>query len=80
MTYEEALDKMTNLAVTYSQIDADTCELLTIAKEAIEKQIPKKVIIWKFGGDGLPYPYCSVCGNPVIRSCYCDKCGQKLEF
>ena len=40
MTNEEALEKMSNLAVTYSQIDADTCELFTIAKEALEKQVP----------------------------------------
>ena len=79
MTYEEALDKVANLAVTYSQIDADTCKLFAIAKKAIEKQIRKKVI-WRFGGDGLPYPYCSACGKSVMRSDYCDNCGQKLEW
>lgn len=77
MTYEEALDKMTNLAVTYSQIDADTCELFTIAKEAIEKQIPKKPLLVPYEESRLRTFKCPNCGSYELRR-YCDDCGQKL--
>lgn len=52
------------------------------AIEALEKQIPKKVI-WKHfdsSGDPLPLPYCSTCGRSVMRSDYCDNCGQRLDW
>ena len=79
MTYEEAIQLLGESKKYWARIHP-IYKAHDVAIEALEKQIPKKVIIWKFGGDGLPYPYCSLCGNPVIRSGYCDKCGQKLEF
>ena len=75
MAYEEAL---LILLETIMPVDKEN-EALEKAIEALRKQIPKKVI-WRFGGDGLPYPYCSACGKSVMRSDYCDNCGQKLEF
>lgn len=81
MTYEEALDKMTNLAVTYSQIDADTCELLTIAKKAIEKQIPKKPLLVPDGKSKIHTFKCPTCGQAMYRvRLFCDDCGQALDW
>lgn len=90
MTNEEALDKMTNLAVTYSQIDADTCELFTIAKEALEKQIPRKPDA-KRHNICIVYR-CPVCGKLLTtyypgmhvfvcdRTKFCTDCGQEIDW
>ena len=81
MTYEEAIIIIRRLWC-FAHIDCPdekVREALDIAKEAIEKQIPKKVI-WRSGCDGLPLAYCSACGKSVMHSDYCDNCGQKLEF
>lgn len=74
MTYDKALDKMTNLTITYSQIDTNTCELFTIAKEAIEKQIPKKVDMTEFDIDEL-----NTDDRHLIHIC-CPICGRALRL
>ena len=45
-----------------------------MAIEALEKQIPKKVIV-----RGLGQRYCLVCGFGGANDLYCRKCGQKLD-
>lgn len=76
MTHEEAKEMLD------ADIEVARDEMaiaLLMAKQAIEKQIPKRVI-WKLSGDSLPLPYCSACGNLVIHSSYCDKCGQRIYW
>lgn len=75
MTNEEALKIIKSLRFD----DDDVAIALQYAIKALEKQIPKKVI-WKFGGDGLPYVHCGVCGKSILRSDYCDNCGQRLDW
>ena len=83
MTYEEAhgyIEDMQRILTQYRFIfSREIAEANGKAIEALEKQIPKKVI-WRSGGDGLPLAYCSACGKSVMYSDYCDNCGQKLEF
>lgn len=87
MLYKEALDKITNLAVTYSQIDADICELLTIAKKAIEKQISKKPVdicktikIKRNGEDTIIRNVCCPCCGGIVDGDYCYSCGQAIDW
>lgn len=47
---------------------------LKTAKEAIEKQLPKKPI--KYAKEVV----CPTCITPVGRSPYCDSCGQSLDW
>ena len=46
-----------------------------LAIEALEKQVPKKVVI---NEEGI---FCPECGIELIEgSLYCDFCGQRLEW
>ena len=64
----------------------DGIEAIQIAIQALEKQIPKKVVlrhIRKY--DGFDDGECPTCGNSVLRDgfsndVYCDNCGQKLDW
>lgn len=76
MTNEEAIE-MLDAAIEIASYKMAVA--LLVAKQAIEKQIPKKVV-WKPLGDGLSLPYCSTCGNIVIYSSYCDKCGKAIDW
>ena len=78
MTYEEA-EKVIYEMICLKLLTPKEDEALHIAYQAVKKQIPKK-IVWKPSGDGLPRPYCSVCGSLVIYSGYCDKCGQQIYW
>ena len=59
-------------------------EAFYMAIKALEKQIPKKVILNEYG-----CPYCASCGNVATTDTgdsfldywltYCNKCGQKLD-
>ena len=61
-------------------------EAKNMAIQALEKQIPKKVVlrhIRKY--DGFDDGECPTCGNSVLRDgfsndVYCDNCGQKLDW
>lgn len=44
-----------------------------MAIKALEKQIPKKIIV-----RGLRQRYCPVCGNGGADYMYCKDCGQRL--
>ena len=50
-------------------------EMLIVCKEALEKQIPKKL-----KDDG--WLYCPICGRDVLmdRFNYCPDCGQALDW
>ncbi len=75
MTYEDvkAIRKNPTAEV------CDLKELQRLINEAIEKQIPKKVIKSIIHG----YGHCPICGRIYWDKChvgnYCDQCGQRLE-
>ena len=86
MGIEEALDVINSLILQFVRVDQPTAvEGLTIAKEALEKQIPKKIVI-SDGNDCCPI--CNhVFGADFIRKKlhhwdvpFCQKCGQKLDW
>lgn len=77
MTYEEAIRVIESNRPTsgYTML----CEALDIAKEAIEKQIPKKPV--------EEATMCPNCGGNIINQAdndynfnYCHYCGQKLDW
>lgn len=56
-------------------------EALSLAIEALDKQIPKKPIFEReqtspFGVDDVPY--CPNCRCDLPEVSYCEKCGQRL--
>lgn len=94
MTEQEAVERLKCMRL-FMQIEDDKneCKFLEddyiandMAVKALEKQIPKKVIlrhIKKY--DGFDDGECPTCGNSVLRDgfsndVYCDECGQKLDW
>lgn len=49
------------------------------AKEALEKQIPKKAVDVKRFQTGLQGK-CPVCGGHLLRMKYCQGCGQRIDW
>lgn len=78
-----------NSQLEYGYIDLGTHDEneLKIIKEALEKQIPKKPIIWEYRHYFSPTPNddwgyeCPCCGNQEIDypEHHCD-CGQALDW
>lgn len=62
-----------------------TCEARMTAIDALEKQIPKKMVV-----NEIIFPYnlftsqkCANCGNPIVGNKiykYCPECGQRLKW
>ena len=84
MNYEEALKEIENALEklkNYVACEVDM-EALKVAKEALEKQIPKKINSDNgFGGR------CPVCGYYIVKSIfsskchkYCSECGQAIDW
>ena len=79
MTPQEAIDFIDNevqIDVRYcsiQQIDK-TIEVFTFAKEALEKQIPKKHVKTK------SEIVCPTCRTLVGSNPYCKYCGQALDW
>lgn len=77
MTYEEAIKVIESNRPTsgYTML----CEVLDIAKEAIEKQIPKKPYLDNDNGI-YEKEYCPACNRSLFpNDPYC-RCGQKLDW
>lgn len=84
MSYKEALKEIEyalEKLKTHVAWEVDM-EALKVAKEALEKRIPKKINSDNgFGGR------CPVCGYYIVKSIfsskghkYCPECGQKLDW
>lgn len=77
MTYEEAILIIENETphcgekLTFSE--EEICEAASIAKEAIEKQIPKKPEF------KARFHICPVCKAPTVLD-FCSRCGQALDW
>ena len=80
MTNQEAIQGLKNL---FSEHEltlpcTDSLEVLNMAIEALEKQIPKKTIT---SGNFFIVQRCPVCDEYVpVEANYCMKCGQKLDW
>ena len=76
MTAEKALELLNDVEFSgkYQGVQEHT-EMLIVCKEALEKQIPKKL-----KDDG--WLYCPICGRDVLmdRFDYCPDCGQALDW
>lgn len=57
-------------------------EALTVAVEALKKQIPKKPILDVIFPSGVEWYLCPVCNHNGIEKvgCYCHNCGQALDW
>ena len=87
MTYEEAIEYITERYVTMSMcLTLDECrkhnKAISMAIEALEKQIPKKPTRGKYG-----HTECACCGWVVESFCgdleqypFCLNCGQAIDW
>ena len=67
----------------WNQLDKCECESIDMAIEALEKQIPKKILRGTITRDTACY--CSVCKSyvcfeDVYKDDYCPKCGQRIDW
>lgn len=92
MTYEEAIKVLTDTRVMILKgSGTDLSKACSMAIEALEKQIPKKV---EYGIDGSwgtekEQPVCPVCDYFITQTyfigegkkvTYCDHCGQAIDW
>lgn len=87
MTYEEAIEYITERYVTMSMcLTLDECRkhnnAISMAIEALEKQMPKKPTRGKYG-----HTECACCGWIVESFCgdleqypFCPNCGQAIDW
>ena len=87
MTHEEAIEYITERYVTMSMcLTIDECrkhnKAISMAIEALEKQIPKKPTMGKYG-----HTECACCGWIVESFCgdleqypFCPNCGQAIDW
>ena len=87
MIYEEAIEYITERYVTMSMcLSLDECrkhnKAISMAIDALEKQIPKKPTRGKYG-----HSECACCGWIVESFCgdlekypFCPKCGQAIDW
>ena len=80
MTNDEAIEYIAKRYVTMSMcLTLDECrkhnKAISMAIEALEKQIPKKPY-WEYGGC-----HCKSCGLDVLSDEYfCPLCGQAIDW
>lgn len=81
MTNQEALKSIVEDGINLGAGDYVELEALILAKEALEKQIPKKpiivvndVIFYEFDGK------CPNCGRGLYEKEHHCKCGQSLDW
>ena len=85
MTYEEAIKNINALNAVCGQkdfYDAEFESALALAIDALEKQIPKKPAMGKYG-----HTECACCGWVVESFCgdleqypFCPNCGQAIDW
>lgn len=76
MTEKEALKIVANPHLKWKCHEVDSA--LTIVRNALEKQIPKEVVVvdYAFGETEYRCPSCSL----LVSSTYCEECGQKIDY
>lgn len=84
MTNEEAIQNLIQISKMYGhKWQQEACD---IAIEAIKKQIPKKIEIENIEYQ-FPKYWCPLCKKQQKatfknrrKGCYCERCGQKLDW
>lgn len=83
MTNEKAIGILHWLKPSYTNIENfDFTQAIEIAIEALEKQIPMKLLPPKMGIDGRIITPCGYCGEELPKKAfykYCPYCGQKIK-
>ena len=80
MTYEEAIKLLNSVSIYH--FDKYTTYAIDLAIEALDKQIPKKPTMGKYG-----HTECACCGWIVESFCgdleqypFCPNCGQAIDW
>lgn len=90
MTYKEALKSAEKRLFTMRAERAfckypptlmmETIDFLKTAKEALEKQIPRKPVENGYRDGELVCPYCGSELDDIYKPRFCDYCGQRLDW
>jgi hypothetical protein len=80
MTAQEAIDLLDTLdGMIEDNHNSDYDSAFKMAIEALEKQIPKKVVDMIHRPNGFYGKY-QVCGCSNARMQFCQRCGHKLDW
>ena len=84
MTPQEAIEILEVNAICSPQATKFK-KAVEVAKQALEKQIPKKPDVvgeeYIYEKDEWEKDYeCSNCGNPYVDDSFCSCCGQKIDW
>lgn len=83
MTNEKAISILRWLKPSYTNTENfDFTQAIEIAIEALEKQIPMKLLPPEMGIDGRIITPCGYCGEELPKKAfyeYCPYCGQKIK-
>lgn len=83
MTNEKAISILHWLKPSYTNIENfDFTQAIEIAIEALEKQMPMKLLPPEMGIDGRIITPCGYCGEELPKKAfyeYCPYCGQKIK-
>lgn len=83
MTNEKAISILRWLNPSYiNKENFDFTQAIEIAIEALEKQIPMKLLPPEMGIDGRIITPCGYCGEELPKKAfyeYCPYCGQKIK-
>lgn len=81
MTYEKALERINDLLQNAFDEDSDTIAMHITCKNALKKQIPKKVKYVEHTTDGYLLGYCPKCTLKILNeNQFCYECGQALDW
>ena len=83
MTNENAIRILHWLKPSYTNIENfDFTQAIEMAIEALEKQMPMKLLPPEMGIDGRVITPCGYCGEELPKKAfyeYCPYCGQKIK-
>lgn len=83
MTNENAIRILHWLKPSYTNIESfNFTQAIEMAIEALEKQIPMKLLPPEMGIDGRVITPCGYCGEELPKKAfytYCPYCGQKIK-
>ena len=84
MTIEKAIEQLEDLIKkAESQIPIDDKTALEMAIQALEKQVPKKVLNLMLNADGKTtkvFKGICPCCQCIVMNEYCSRCGQALDW
>ena len=74
------IHKLRDKGLSHTEVTDKIQEAMDMGIEAIEKQIPKKVISASNDEDDFDYGMCPTCNQKMVWGDYCTFCGQRIDW